>query len=64
MTGGELINRLKTLPRSTRDGWGRRLVVAMPLGWLLLFFLAPFLFVLKIAFSEGAGRHTALYAAP
>ena len=53
MTGSDIINRLREVPRSTRDHWGRRLVVAMPLGWLLLFFLAPFLFVLKIAFSEG-----------
>ncbi len=53
MTGSDIINRLREVPRSTRLRWGRRLVVSMPLGWLLLFFLAPFLFVLKIAFSEG-----------
>jgi putrescine transport system permease protein len=33
-------------------GWGRRLVIGIPLTWLLLFFLVPFVIVLKIAFSE------------
>ncbi len=32
--------------------WDRALVAAVPLGWLLLFFLVPFLIVLKISFSE------------
>ncbi|AMW35475.1 spermidine/putrescine ABC transporter permease [Haematospirillum jordaniae] len=31
---------------------GRRLVIAVPYGWLLLFFLAPFVIVLKISFAE------------
>ncbi len=31
---------------------GRRVVVAVPLLWLLLFFLVPFLIVLKISFSS------------
>ena len=31
---------------------GRRLVVIVPFVWLLLFFLAPFLIVLKLSFSE------------
>ena len=31
---------------------GRRLVAGIPLVWLLLFFLIPFLIVLKISFSE------------
>ncbi|RXZ43692.1 ABC transporter permease subunit [Crenobacter cavernae] len=31
---------------------GRSLVTAIPYGWLLLFFLVPFLFVLQISFSE------------
>lgn len=31
---------------------GRHLVIAAPYGWLLLFFLLPFLFVLQISFSE------------
>ncbi|MFK5980216.1 MAG: ABC transporter permease subunit [Rhizobiaceae bacterium] len=33
---------------------GRWLVIAVPSIWLLIFFLAPFLVVLKIAFSEAA----------
>ncbi|WP_114391752.1 ABC transporter permease subunit [Oleisolibacter albus] len=36
----------------TRLAGGRRLVVAVPYGWLLLFFLVPFLIVLKIALSS------------
>jgi len=38
----------------TRRGlsWGARSVVGLPLGWLLLFFLLPFLIVLKISVSE------------
>jgi len=31
---------------------GRRLVVAVPYGWLILFFVVPFLIVLKISFAE------------
>ena len=31
---------------------GRNLVVAVPYFWLLLFFLVPFIIVLKISFSE------------
>jgi ABC-type spermidine/putrescine transport system permease subunit I len=31
---------------------GKRLVIAMPYLWLLLFFLVPFLIVFKISFSE------------
>jgi len=31
---------------------GRRLVTAIPFGWLLLFFLVPFLIVLRISFAE------------
>ena len=32
--------------------WGRTLVTALPYLWLLLFFLVPFLIVLKISVSE------------
>ncbi|MFV3077830.1 ABC transporter permease subunit [Niveispirillum fermenti] len=32
---------------------GRALVIAVPYAWLLLFFLIPFLIVLKIALAEG-----------
>ena len=36
-----------------RSNWaGQRLVVAVPYVWLLLFFLVPFLIVLKISFAE------------
>ncbi|MET0314081.1 MAG: ABC transporter permease [Hansschlegelia sp.] len=34
--------------------WKRRLLIAVPYLWLLLFFLAPFLIVLKISFSYKA----------
>jgi putrescine transport system permease protein len=37
-----------------RKGAGQRLVIAVPWLWLLLFFLVPFLIVLKISFSEAA----------
>lgn len=33
-------------------GWGRRLVIGVPYLWLALFFLVPFILVLKISFSE------------
>ncbi len=32
--------------------WGRAAVIGLPYAWLLLFFVAPFLIVLKISFSE------------
>ncbi|MEM6712159.1 MAG: ABC transporter permease subunit [Pseudomonadota bacterium] len=34
--------------------WGKRLVVAIPYVWLLIFFLAPFAIVVRISFSEVA----------
>jgi putrescine transport system permease protein len=37
---------------SSRFNWGRRLVIGLPFGWLLLFFALPFLIVLKISISE------------
>jgi len=38
-----------------RRNWsGQRLVIAVPYLWLLLFFLVPFLIVLKISFAEFA----------
>ena len=33
-------------------GWGRRVVVLVPYLWLALFFLAPFVIVLKISLSQ------------
>jgi putrescine transport system permease protein len=41
-------------PGRRRINWGRRIVIAIPFVWLLAFFLAPFLIVLKISFSEPA----------
>lgn len=52
MTMNDLVARVQAVPERWKERWGRRLVVAVPTGWLLVFFLAPFLFVLKIAFSE------------
>src|SRR5215510_7458187 len=42
-----------TQARLLRWGFrGRSAVIAIPYFWLLLFFLVPFIIVLKIAFSE------------
>ena len=38
----------------TTSGFGRRLLIAVPYVWLLIFFLAPFAIVLRISFSEVA----------
>jgi len=35
-------------------GWGRRILIGVPYLWLLAFFFAPFLIVLRISFSEVA----------
>jgi putrescine transport system permease protein len=35
-----------------RVNWGRRIAIAIPYLWLLAFFLAPFLIVLKISVSQ------------
>jgi len=40
--------------RRTRRSWGQRSVLLAPYLWLLLFFLAPFVIVLKISFSQTA----------
>ena len=40
--------------QGTGINWGRTALIAVPYLWLLLFFLAPFLIVLKISFSEPA----------
>ena len=40
------------LQSSSRFNWGRRFVIGLPFGWLLLFFALPFLIVLKISVSE------------
>jgi putrescine transport system permease protein len=36
----------------SRDAWRRRGVIALPYGWLLLFFLVPCLIVLKISLAD------------
>ncbi|NQV99573.1 MAG: ABC transporter permease subunit [Rhodospirillales bacterium] len=38
--------------RFTRNGAGRRLVVGVPYLWMVVFFLLPFLILLRISFSE------------
>lgn len=35
--------------------WARRVVIGLPMAWLLLFFMVPFLMVLKISVSETDG---------
>lgn len=35
-----------------RAQWGRRLVLGVPYSWLLLFFLVPFMIVVKISFAS------------
>ena len=37
--------------RNSRD-WGRRMVILLPYLWLAIFFLAPFVIVLKISLSQ------------
>ena len=44
--------RLLAILGAWLERYGRRLVVAAPMIWLLLFFLVPFLIVLKLSFSE------------
>jgi putrescine transport system permease protein len=43
---------MSAAPRQPARSWGRRSVLGIPLLWLLLFFVGPFLIVLKISFSE------------
>jgi putrescine transport system permease protein len=38
----------------TKRSWGQRLVIAVPYLWLALFFLVPFVIVLKISLSQTA----------
>ena len=46
--GARLAGRIAAI----RGGVGRRAVIALPYAWLAVFFLVPFLIVLKIAFSN------------
>lgn len=41
--------------RGRRAWWGRRLVVGIPAAWLLVFFLLPFLIVLRISLLASDG---------
>ena len=41
-------------PTKKRRPWGERLVILVPYLWLVVFFLGPFLIVLKISLSETA----------
>ena len=41
-------------PHADKRGWGTRIVVLVPYLWLALFFLAPFVIVLKISLSQSA----------
>ena len=49
---GALAGRLRRRAAAARPALGRRLVIALPYLWLTVFFLVPFLIVLKIAFSN------------
>jgi putrescine transport system permease protein len=49
---GALADGLRRLGASGSPGLGRWLVIALPYFWLALFFLVPFLIVLKIAFAN------------
>jgi putrescine transport system permease protein len=40
--------------RAVGHGWGGRLVILIPAVWLVVFFLVPFLIVLKISLSQTA----------
>ena len=40
--------------RARKASFAQKFVVALPYAWLLVFFLVPFLIVLKISFSESA----------
>lgn len=35
-----------------KESWGRRLIIGVPYLWLMLFFLIPFLIVVKISFAS------------
>ena len=42
------------ITKLTRASLGRKLLIALPMVWLLVFFLAPFIVIFKISFSEVA----------
>lgn len=47
-----MIARLRSAMNNTSIGWGRRIGIGLPYLWLTIFFLLPFLIVLKISLSE------------
>ncbi|HEY2257350.1 MAG TPA: ABC transporter permease subunit [Variovorax sp.] len=54
------MKRTQAEPNGMLAGWrhllsGRRLVVGLPYAWLLVFFLLPFLIVLRISFADMDG---------
>ena len=52
----KMSNRQSALKKHSGDRmmrYGRRAVIALPYIWLGLFFLVPFLIVLKISFATG-----------
>jgi putrescine transport system permease protein len=49
-----LFRLIGTWGREIRDSRGRYVVIALPLLYLIAFFLVPFLFVLKISFATSA----------
>ena len=42
------------ITKLSRASLGRKLLIALPMVWLLIFFLAPFIVIFKISFSEVA----------
>ena len=50
------------ITKITRASLGRKLLIALPMVWLLIFFLAPFIVIFKISFSEVARALPPLYA--
>ncbi len=52
MTVSALVARIRARRSARPRSWRARLVAAVPMVWLLVFFLAPFLFVLKIALAR------------
>ncbi len=43
---------LRSAANKLSNGWGRRIVIGLPYLWLAIFFLLPFMLVLKISLSE------------
>src|SRR3954462_2577937 len=63
--GGDAIGEGNAMAATVNEGgsrnrsWGARLVLLVPYAWLVVFFLVPFLSVLKISLS-----HTAIAQPP